>query len=194
MLTASVFVNIPVKSIAKAYTYSVPAELSYLEAGWRVFVPFGGRKVEGFIVTVAEKSPEELGDIKLKPIESAVDEEAWFSPLMLQAAKWLADFYLCSFAEMMRLFMPGKSGIKINVCYQAVAGQEEHVLLNMPGYREIYSCLTSNPGSSKNEIAKAVPLAGVDLAQALTKLCQYGVIRKEYLAQSREKLRYEKYV
>ena len=194
MLTASVFVNIPVKSIAKAYTYSVPAELSYLEAGWRVFVPFGGRKVEGFIVAVAEKSPEELGDIKLKPIEAAVDEEAWFSPLMLQAAKWLADFYLCSFAEMMRLFMPGKSGIKINVCYHAVAGQEEHVLLHMPGYREIYSCLTSNPGSSKNEIAKVAPLSGADLAQALAKLCQYGVIRKEYLAQSREKLRYEKYV
>ena len=35
MLTANVFVNIPVKSIARAYTYSVPAELSYLEAGLR---------------------------------------------------------------------------------------------------------------------------------------------------------------
>ena len=56
MLTASVFVNIPVKSIAKAYTYSVPAELSFLDAGWRVFVPFGGRKVEGFILSVEEKN------------------------------------------------------------------------------------------------------------------------------------------
>ena len=76
MLTANVFVNIPVKSIARAYTYSVPAELSYLEAGWRVFVPFGGRKVEGFIVAVAEKTAAELGDMadKLKPIYAAVDE------------------------------------------------------------------------------------------------------------------------
>ena len=72
------------------------------------------------IYTVAE-----LGDMagKLKPIEAAVDEEPWFSPKMLQAAQWLADFYLCSLAEMMRLFMPGKSGIKITVIYQAVPEQ-----------------------------------------------------------------------
>ena len=38
---AEVFVNIPVKSIAKAYSYAVPDEMSFLAAGWRVFVPFG---------------------------------------------------------------------------------------------------------------------------------------------------------
>ena len=39
MLTANVFVNIPVKSIAKAYTYRVPEELAFLSAGWRVLAP-----------------------------------------------------------------------------------------------------------------------------------------------------------
>jgi len=115
MLTASVFVNIPVKSIAKAYTYSVPAELSFVKTGWRVFVPFGGRKVEGFILEVGEKRKEELEGIRIKPIQAAVDEESWFTPQMIRAARWLADFYLCSLAESMRLFMPGKSGLKILV-------------------------------------------------------------------------------
>ncbi len=195
MLTASVFVNIPVKSIAKAYTYSVPAELSYLETGWRVFVPFGGRKVEGFIVAMAEKSADELGDMaaKLKPIESAVDEEAWFSGKMLQVAKWLADFYLCSLAEMMRLFMPGKSGIKIKVIYEAVPEQKEHLLLAMPAYRAVYDCLT-DAGLSKNEIGKLLAEYKDDLPQILAKLCQYGVLHKEYQAGKREKARYEKYV
>lgn len=54
--TASVFVNIPVKSIAKAYSYIVPEEFSFLTAGWRVFVPFGSRKVEGFVVEVQEET------------------------------------------------------------------------------------------------------------------------------------------
>ena len=123
MLTASVFVNIPVKSIAKAYTYRVPVELSYVGAGWRVFVPFGGRKVEGFILATAEQSAEELGKIQLKDIQDVVDEEAWFSPAMIRAARWLASFYLCSLAEMMRLFMPGKSGLKISVQYAADESQ-----------------------------------------------------------------------
>jgi Primosomal protein N'' (replication factor Y) - superfamily II helicase len=115
---ANVFVNIPVKSIAKAYSYEIPAELSFLEAGWRVFVPFGNRKVEGFIVEVAAREVNERQD--LKPILAAVDQEAWFTPKMLQTASWLAGFYLCSFAESMRLFMPGKSGLKIKVVYKDV--------------------------------------------------------------------------
>ena len=52
MRRAEVFVNIPVKSIAKAYSYAVPDEMSFLAAGWRVFVPFGGRRVEGFVVAL----------------------------------------------------------------------------------------------------------------------------------------------
>ena len=119
MLTASVFVNIPVKSIAKAYTYRVPAELSYVGAGWRVFVPFGGRKVEGFILATQRQPAEALVGLKLKDISATVDEEAWFQPVMLEEARWMASFYLCSLAETMRLFMPGKSGLKITVAYTA---------------------------------------------------------------------------
>ena len=195
MLTASVFVNIPVKSIARAFTYSVPAELSYLGAGWRVFVPFGGRKVEGFVVSVAEQSAAELGNMaaKLKPIEAAVDEEAWFSPEMLQTARWLADFYLCSLAEMMRLFMPGKSGIKITVVYQAVPEQAQHLLLAMPAYRAVYACLVESGSQSKAELGRELPEYKEDLPQILEKLSKYGVIAKEYQAGKREKARYEKY-
>ncbi len=192
MLTASVFVNIPVKSIAKAYTYSVPAELSYLETGWRVFVPFGGRKVEGFILSVAEQSAAELGDMqgKLKPIEAAVDEEAWFTPPVLRAAKWLADFYLCSLAEMMRLFMPGKSGLKITVLYESDPMQQEHILLHMPAYRQVYEALTAEP-ASRLALGKKMPELKAELPAMLDKMVQYGIIRREYAADKREKARYE---
>ena len=78
VLTADVFVNLPVKSIAKAYTYRVPDGLSHVGAGWRVFVPFGGRKVEGFVLSVTEAKESE-GDIRLKDIQATLDDEAWFT-------------------------------------------------------------------------------------------------------------------
>ena len=194
MLTASVFVNIPVKSIAKAYTYSVPAELSFLEAGWRVFVPFGGRKVEGFILAVADKAEAELEGLKLKSIEAAIDEECWFTPAMIKAAKWLADFYLCSLAEMMRLFMPGKSGLKISVQYEAVEEEGGHILLQMPMYRVVYQYLADQGPQGRNAIARALPEVKEELPSILEKLVQYKVLRKEYAAQKRDNARYEKLV
>ena len=32
---------------------------------------------------------------------------------MYATAKWMADFYMCSLGETMRLFIPGKNSVKI---------------------------------------------------------------------------------
>ncbi|MGN0941459.1 MAG: hypothetical protein ACI4OA_07125, partial [Selenomonadaceae bacterium] len=82
MKIAEVYVNIPVKSISKSYTYKVPDELSMIDRGWRVVVPFGGRRVEGFVLgtkNIADGDVAQLG-YAIKNICSAVDEEAWFTP------------------------------------------------------------------------------------------------------------------
>ena len=116
-MLAEVLVNIPVKSIYRAFTYRIPKELSYIDVGWRVLIPFGGRKAEGFVIALSETS--DIPVKKVKDILSAVDDEAWFTPEMIAVARWLAKFYLCAPAEMMRLFMPGKSGIRMEVAYRA---------------------------------------------------------------------------
>ena len=92
MQIADVYINIPVKSIAQAFSYRVPESLEKLSAGWRVLVPFAGRDIEGFIVCVypAEKRQEHGCSYpveKLKYIKAAVDDEPWFSPLMIEASR-----------------------------------------------------------------------------------------------------------
>ena len=71
MKTADVFVNIPVKSIAQAYTYRVPEHLSQIAAGWRVFVPFGNRRVEGFVIRTHENAQAPKGDRKSTRLNSS---------------------------------------------------------------------------------------------------------------------------
>ena len=193
MKTADVFVNIPVKSIARAYTYRVPQELQQIEAGWRVFVPFGSRKVEGFVVETHElaEAPEK---IKLKDIIAAVDEECWFSPQMIEIARWLSEFYLCSLAEIMRLFMPGKSGLRITVRYEAAENQADHMMLAMPGCRAIYDYLRREGPQKKAAICKALPEWQENAADFLDKMQKYHIVRKVYEAQKRDAAQYEKYV
>lgn len=138
-MLAEIYINLPVKSIAGVFTYIIPPQLGPAEPGpgWRVLAPFGGRKVEGFIVRVfsedtpgcgirrelAEATGEKIylardsetgKEYRLKPISGLVDERPWFTPRMLEAARRIADFYLCAPAEAMRLFMPGKSGVSIS--------------------------------------------------------------------------------
>ena len=193
--TADVFVNIPVKSIAQSFTYRVPDALASAGVGWRVFVPFGGRKVEGFVVATAEKTEQEIAayGYELKDILALVDEEPWFTPVLLQAAQWLADFYLCSLAEIMRLFMPGKSGLKITASYVVDETKEQHKLLSEPAYHALYDYVAANGPVSRAALRKALPeLAGV-LPALLEKLTTAHVLTKEYAAEKRDNALYERY-
>jgi len=109
---AQILVNIPTRSITKAFSYTLPSAMEDIGVGWRVLVPFGNRKVEGFVINVSNS--DETG---LKQVIEVLDETPWFNENMLITAKWLSEYYLCSLAEAMRLFIPGKSGIKNSVKY-----------------------------------------------------------------------------
>ncbi|MGM9539282.1 replication restart helicase PriA [Anaerovibrio sp.] len=195
MLIADVYINIPVKSIAQAFSYRVPESLAKLSAGWRVLVPFGGRDIEGFTVCVypADRRQEHGCSYpveKLKYIKAAVDEEPWFSPLMIKAARWLADFYLCSAGEMMRLFMPGKSGLKIQLQYEAVPDMEDNMLLMVDVYRQAYEALLSAGPEREGELRRQLAAEGnqdaaAQLDNILAGLLKHGVVRRVYGASHR---------
>ncbi len=121
MLIAEICANVQTKSINQNFTYLVPERLKFLSAGWRVFVPFGGRKkIDGFVMKVEEVSGDTKFDFELKEIDDVIDDESWFTPEMIFAARWLSDFYLCPLAQSMSLFMPGKVGRKISKVFEKV--------------------------------------------------------------------------
>lgn len=186
-MLAEVLVNLPVKSIYRTFTYRIPKALSYLAVGWRVLVPFGGRKVEGFILALSEMS--ELPAEKVKDILSAVDDEAWFTPEMIAVAHWLADFYLCAPAEMMRLFMPGKSGVRMEVAYRvnlAKAAESEKVV---PHHR-ICGYIKGRDIVTLSALRRAFPEAS-DLSSTVEQMVRQRFLHKEYVAQRRFSADYE---
>ena len=112
MFAVNVAINLPVKSLFRQFTYAVPENMSFLDRGWRVVVPFSGQKVEGFVVERCAL-PSEPGLLaKIKYVEAALGDSPWFDNEMLATASWLADYYMCSLAEAMRLFVPGKTSIR----------------------------------------------------------------------------------
>ena len=106
MYIADIIINLPVKKIDKPFSYLIPPQYNFLKIGWRVIVPFGNNKVEGFVVDIKENE----NIYHLKSITNVCDKQPWFSPVMTKEALWLSNYYLCSLADAMRLFVFGKSG------------------------------------------------------------------------------------
>ena len=122
-----VAINLPVKNLFRQFIYRLPENLLQVGEGWRVIVPFGSQKVEGFVVQafsreeaaeVLQKDNPDFSFAGVKEVSAVLGTRPWFSDEMLQTAKWLAKYYLCSLAESMRLFIPGKTGIRRKPVYQ----------------------------------------------------------------------------
>lgn len=116
---AKVAINLPAKNIFRQFTYHVPEALDFLTQGWRVVVPFGQQLLEGFIVE-EDRDPDRTRE--LKDIADVVGTEPWFDREMLATAYWLSRYYLCTLAEALRLFIPGKRSLAAVGKYVTVPG------------------------------------------------------------------------
>ncbi len=87
-MIAQIIVDIAAKQTDRVFEYHVPDEIKDLEIGSRVFVPFGPRKLQGFVVGLTENSqyPGKLKDLLL-----VVDEMPPLTPELVELSSALAD-------------------------------------------------------------------------------------------------------
>ena len=90
--------------VYNTYTYSVPENLSELvSAGKRVLVPFGRRRVTGYILGSGKKISRE----GIKTILDILDENPLFPSSMIPFFKWTADYYLHPIGDVIKSALPG---------------------------------------------------------------------------------------
>ncbi len=103
MSYAQVALPLPLR---RTFTYRVPAPLADRVApGVEVQVPFRGRPRRGFVVEVARENP--LPEGTAAQAIAAVLGPALFSPHLLSLTRWIADYYLAPWGEVLAAALPG---------------------------------------------------------------------------------------
>ena len=98
---ADVALPVPVD---KLFTYIIPEALAGRVApGCRVLVPFGRRRMTGYVVSLRGRRP---GRVKLKAIAELIDEEPLLTPRLLDLAGWMASYYIHSLGEVLKTMLP----------------------------------------------------------------------------------------
>jgi len=138
-----VFVNVAV-SIPSAgpFTYGVPEDLEERTAiGKRALVPFGRRRVTGYIV---ESIPStDLPSVK--NILDILDSEPLFSAQDLAFYRWVAEYYLYPLGKTLKALLPGGIDVESSrwVCLSETLQAPEHRLSGTQ--REILKILADYP-------------------------------------------------
>ncbi|WP_374719146.1 primosomal protein N' [Parageobacillus toebii] len=92
MKVAAVIVDVPSRQTDRPFDYAIPKKWEdVLQPGMRVTVPFGPRRLQGFVIDIKSHS-----DVKtLKPIEEVLDVTPVLNEELLELGKYLTETTLC---------------------------------------------------------------------------------------------------
>lgn len=104
-MIAEVIVDVAAYPIDRPFDYKIPELFSgFVEPGMRVKVPFGPRKVVGYVIALKEESDLDIS--KIKPLEELIDFEPILSTELLELSEWLATDTLAYRIEALQVMLP----------------------------------------------------------------------------------------
>ncbi|WJY28787.1 MULTISPECIES: primosomal protein N' [Sporosarcina] len=136
-MIAEVIVDVAAYPIDRPFDYKIPELFrGFVEPGMRVKVPFGPRKVAGYVVGLKETSG--LDETKLKSVEQLIDFEPVLSPELLEMSKWLAEDTLAYRIDALQVMLPAAMRAKYEKFIVAMKpdGIQGEALMDMMGGRE----------------------------------------------------------
>jgi len=111
MKYAEVALNLPIN---KTFHYRVPSSMAgEIEIGKRVWVPFGKRRMVGYIVSLTDSVPP----FRVRDVEKIIDEEPILPEELMKLARWMSDYYCTSLGNAIEAAVPaplkrGKTSVK----------------------------------------------------------------------------------
>lgn len=102
-MIASVIVDVPAKQTDRPFDYRIPEHLEgVITPGMRVVVPFGPRKIQGFVISIQPSSEFE----KLRDIIAPMDIVPVLNNELLQLGDWLSEETLCYRISAYQVMLP----------------------------------------------------------------------------------------
>jgi primosomal protein N' (replication factor Y) (superfamily II helicase) len=177
-IAATVFADIVFdRPLDHAYSYAVPADLiERVGVGKRVEAPFGlGNKATvGYCVRVHDQVPPRT----VKHISRVLDDEALLTDSLLRLTRWMADYYLCGWGQVLQAVLP--AGVREQ------AGTREAIIVELVPEAGEVQALTAKQALTLEKLRKSGgPMeqrrfcreAGVGPG-VISKLIDRGLIRK----------------
>ena len=104
---ANIIVDISHEKVDKTFQYLVPEELEgQLLEGMRVQVPFGNRRLTGYIIELTDIPEYEVS--KIKPVLSVIRDSVAIESQLIALAAWLRKNYGGTMNQALKTVLPVK--------------------------------------------------------------------------------------
>ena len=182
-------VSLPVP-LDQAFTYSLPLTLQHrVQAGARVLVPFGTRKMIGVVLRVHDEPIQGLVG-SIKDALRLIDAEPVLDGELIALGKWISGYYCAPLGEVLRSMLPLASDVRAGKVYSLTdAGRDASRQMSIDpqaddAVNEVVQMLAARSLSAVH-LKKKIPLAD----RILKSLERRGWIAAEEVQHDRDPLR-----
>lgn len=177
MKVARVIVDVPASVVNQTFDYYIPeAFRPIVKPGVRVVIPFGPRKITGFVIELKERSNVD----GLKEIIDVLDLTPVLTEELIEVGKWLAEetlsLYITTYQAMLPQVLKAKYAKEVALVRENVAADSIRALFD--GRKTI----------GYDEALKHVPIS------LLQKEIEKGNVKINYIVKTREAKRYEQVI
>lgn len=161
---AEIIVDLNTRKTDRVFHYAVPPEFTgKVTVGSRVLVPFGHRRLPGYITGFGYPGRA----VKIRAIAEILDQEPLFAPELLELARWMADNYLCSTAVAFACILSPRLQVKasrhLKILSPSLSDEEMHKILgslsHLPKQSAVIRKLISCPGLTRKELAASAEVS-----------------------------------
>src|SRR5262247_2938479 len=160
---AQVVVELPLET---PLDYRIPPDLlTGCCIGQRVLVPLAKRQVLGYIVGLAGTSS--ITD--LKELVEILDETPLLTPALLRLSRWIAEYYLCPWGQVLKAAVPEGFRVQTEAVYALTATAQENPQAWPPGRAgEVLQSLAHHGAQRQHELERILGVP--DIAAVLRRL------------------------
>ncbi len=168
---AEVVVDIQSQAVDRPFHYLIPPILEpLLQPGHRVIVPFGSRKLVGYVMGIVHDSPVD----EVKPILKILDAEPLLTREMVDLALWLAQHTYSRLVDVLRCLLPPGIHIKsekyVAIVQETAAQVLEELKQRAPKQEAVLSYLLEAGGEALwDEVLDAVECQGAVISALVEK-------------------------
>ncbi|EHA0863089.1 primosomal protein N' [Listeria monocytogenes] len=131
---AKVIVDVPAMQVDRPFDYYIPEDLEELiRPGMRVSVPFGNRKIQGFVIALGETEDNP----KLKGIDGVMDLAPVLNEELMELGDWLAEDTLSFRVSAYQAMLPAALRAKYEKYFLRLDEENEELEQLFEGYETL---------------------------------------------------------
>lgn len=171
---AKIVVDVNAKRVDKLFDYAVPEDLaSIVKIGMRVVVPFGPRKIQGYIIAL-ENEPHEM---TLKPILAIQDMEPELNEELIELSSWMQTTHITKRIAVLDIMLPRAVKGKYYKVYRIVSAVPDEIEQLFKGnVKRISECTSEEIAMIRPFVESGAIIEDVDVSQQQKVKMQKAVV------------------